>query len=164
MTTRTTIHALPDAVPSELRDVLRDYRKAVLTWGGVGHAGMAVVSVGLFVLTACAFDRCVDVSGAWRAPLPWIGLALLIANALHALFRLARRPDYDRVAHALDGASEDHRDHLRTIVQFSRTEGLHAFFTSAAQRAALDRWKGAAHKATSIASAPCAGREEPWRC
>ena len=87
-----------------------------------------------------AFDRWIDVDGVWRRPLPALTVVLLAGMVLRLIWRGLRRPDYDAIAHRLDRASGDPRDHLRSVLDFAAKEEASGYFITASGRAAVDRW------------------------
>ena len=124
--------------------MLRRYRRAVLLRQTLLRTSQAVACAGAIVVASCAFDRLVDVPGGWRAPLPWLTLAVLCGLLACAMAVLVRPPDYDAIAHELDRLSGDRRDHLRTVLDLSRGADSENFFARASCESASARWHGIA--------------------
>ncbi len=107
---------------------------AGLLKGGLAAAGILFVT--------CAFDRFVDVPGAWRLPATVaFGATLALALAL-ALFHLFRRENYDEVAQTLDEVRADRRGHLRSLLDFTRRGEHRHFLAEVSKERAVGLWQG----------------------
>ncbi len=131
---------LPANLPPWLRSRLRAFEQRVRWVGAAADlAGLLLVCAGLTTLF-CAFDRLVDVPGAWRLPgLLLTGLSSA-ALAVRLLVRLVRPPDYDALAHQLDQAAGDSRGHLRSALDFCRRQLPEASFAGLTRERAQALW------------------------
>ena len=141
------MNRIPPTLPEGLKAVLLGYSRATTFWRLALDLSITILLVGSFALACMLFDRFVDVAGKWRSPFPVIAYAALALCLIWTMVRLLRRPDYDRIALTLDRESGDHRDHLRTVLDFAGQESPTSFFAQSSQHRAIHRWQDASHNA-----------------
>ncbi|MCG2659044.1 MAG: DUF4175 domain-containing protein, partial [Kiritimatiellae bacterium] len=132
----------PYGLSGDFARLLRKYDRLRRFLDILRDASLMTVALGSFILAACLFDRFVDVAGYWRAPLPWMALAVFLFFMGRMVLRVTRSRDYDNIAHTLDRLSGDRYDHLRSLLDFAR-RGLSAtFFLTRVQTCAAHHWQG----------------------
>lgn len=111
---------IPAGYPPLLRARLRAFARLSRLRDLAADSGLTILVVASLVVASCVFDRFVDVPGTWRLPATLMTAAVATLLSGRCLVRLLWPADYDRLAAALDHAAGDRREHLRSLLDFSR--------------------------------------------
>ncbi|MBI2192593.1 MAG: hypothetical protein HYU36_11475 [Planctomycetes bacterium] len=137
----TVHHRLPESLPPELSAILSGYHRRARFRRLARDLSCSLLLGGGLLLAFLLLDRFVDMEGKWRAPWPVLTTLLWTGLAGRILLRAVRRPDYDRIAWALDRSSGDARDHLRSVLDFASTATPASFFIRRTRQRAIQRWQ-----------------------
>ncbi len=131
----------PHRLPESIRLALRRYRAGLWRQAALTRLPQGLALAGLVMLAGGAFDRLVDVPGAWRLPFPVLALIACLLPVARLLATLVRTANVAFLAQALDRDSEDPREQLRAALAFSQPHAPESFFTQASLQAATARWQ-----------------------